>query len=412
MTELGPRNLLLIGVDITSLARSAKRAGYKVYAVDYFGDQDLRRFSDDFFSVIDQMEGGSCGRLNVDFDAETLLEGAKEISNRNRIDAILLSTGLDDSPGVLYELSMLAPIVGNSPKLIRLVRNREEFFRELKRLHVPAPQTALVEGFPEASSASKDIGFPLLVKPVEGFGGADITKVENPDELRRSLQNSSRESRRIIIQEYIPGLPASASVVSSKNKSVTLTANEQITGYTTYGQMEPFGYCGNIVPLSVSEGICSKCKELAEEVITHFELVGSNGVDFVISRDGVPHVIEVNPRFQGTLECVEKVLGLNLVETHVNACAKGVLPKAPNLISRYCTRLILFALHQSIAPDLSRYPEVRDIPFPGVIIEKGEPVCSIVAEGEDRDSSFNKAKSVADMINRSLRPIEIRRGPT
>ncbi len=405
MGKLGFRNLLLIGMDVNPLARSARNAGYGVYSVDYFGDQDLRWSSDDCSSVVDQKEGVSCGRLVADFDAETLLEGAKAISRRNHIDAILLSTGLDNSPRVLSELTKIAPIVGNPPESIQRVRDTESFFRELECLQVPVPQTAVVGDLSEASNTSKEIGYPLLVKPLGGFGGGGIRKVENPDELRRIFEDASGQAQQIVIQEFILGLPASASVVSSGNESVTLTVNEQIIGLNTYGQVEPFGYCGNIVPLSLSRDILLRCEEVAEKIVAHFGLVGSNGVDFVISGDGVPYIVEVNPRFQGTLECVEKVLGMNLVDAHVKAWAKGLLPKVPDLIPRFCTRLILFALHRSVVPDLSGYPDVRDIPFPGVIIEKGEPVCSIIAEGETRDLSYDRAKFVAEMITSSLNRI-------
>lgn len=399
------KNLLLIGMDVNPLARSAKNAGYRVHSVDYFGDQDLRWSSDDRFSVIDQNEGVSCGRLDAGFDVEALLEGAKLISGRNRIDGILLSTGLDDSPRVLSELNRIAPIIGNSPESIQKVRDKERFFRELERLGVPVPQTAVVSGSSEAWSVSKEIGYPLLVKPMQGFGGGGIRKVENRDGLERTFRSLYSQAQQSVIQEYVPGLPASASIVSSRGESVMLSLNEQIIGLSTVGQVEPFGYCGNIVPLSLPEEAFSTCRELAEKTTAHFGLVGSNGVDFVFSGDGVPYVVEVNPRFQGTLECVEKVLGMNLVEAHMKACITGSLPEVADLIATFCTRLILFASRQSVVPDLSVCPQVRDIPFPGVIIEEGEPVCSIVAEGESRDLSYAGASSVGEMIINSLRPI-------
>jgi len=405
MSGLEFKNLLLIGMDVNPLARSAKNAGYRVHSVDYFGDQDLRRSSDDHLSVIDQKEGVSCGRLDAGFDAETLLEGAKVISSRNLIDGILLSTGLDDSPRVLSELTKIAPIIGNSPESIQKVRDKERFFRELERLRVPVPQTAVASDLSEAWSASKEIGYPLLVKPMQGFGGGGIRKVENSDGLGRTLRSLYSQAQQIMIQEFVPGLPASASVVSSCGESVMLTLNEQIIGLSTVGQVEPFGYCGNIVPLFLSEETFFTCRELAEKIAAHFGLVGSNGVDFVFSGDGVPYVVEVNPRFQGTLECVEKVSGMNLVEAHVEAWLTGLVPEVPDLIPRFCTRLILFAIHRSVIPDLTVYPQVRDIPFPGVIIEEGEPVCSIIAEGQSRDLSYAKATSIAEMVINSLKPV-------
>ena len=39
-------SLLLVGMDLVGLALSAKKAGYSVYAADYFGDLDLRKACD------------------------------------------------------------------------------------------------------------------------------------------------------------------------------------------------------------------------------------------------------------------------------------------------------------------------------------------------------------------------------
>jgi len=405
MAEPEIKNLLLIGMDTTSLAKSAKKAGYKVCAVDYFGDQDLRAVSDCTFSMIQQKEGGSCGRLSANFDVKALLEGAKKMSRVNPIDAILLSTGLDDSPEVLRELSEIVPILGNSPEMIQKVRDREGFTDELKRLEVPVPETVVVQDLSEAAGASEKIGYPVVAKPVKGFGGAGIRKIEDSEGFGEIFKELFCPQQGVVIQEYIQGIAASVSVISSKNGSSVLTVNEQLIGLSEFGQKEPFGYCGNIVPLNASEDTLSMCRGLAERVVLHFGLVGSNGVDIAISDSGIPYVVEVNPRFQGTLECVENVLDLNMVEAHVKACRKGLLPKVPNTIPKFCTRLVLFAPHRSVVSDLSRYAEVRDIPLPGVLIEEGEPICSIIAEENDRDSSFKKARNAAQQIFSSLKPI-------
>ena len=405
MDEAEIRNLLLIGMDVTSLAKSARRAGYNVCAADYFGDQDLRAVSDCSFSVIQQKKGCSCGRLSAYFDVKALLEGARKMSSICPIDGILLATGLDDSPEVLCELPEIASILGNPPETIRNVRDRERFMNELKRLAVPAPDTVVVKDLSEASRVSKEIGFPILVKPAKGFGGAGIRKVENPEELEQIFTNLHNPQQETVIQQYILGTAASVSAISSKNGCSGLTVNEQLIGLDEFGQTEPFGYCGNIVPLLTSDKISSMCKELAERIVLNFGLVGSNGVDLVVSDDGVPYVIEVNPRFQGSLECVENVLGLNMVEAHVKACRRGLLPKVRNAISKFCTRLILFAPRRSVVPDLRRRAEVRDIPVPGVVIEKGEPICSIIAEEKDRDSSFRKAKGLTQKILGCLKPV-------
>jgi hypothetical protein len=180
--------------------------------------------------------------------------------------------------------------------------------------------------------------------------------------------------------------------------------NEQLLGLPYVFQREPFGYCGNIVPLRLTNTLLEKCKRITEMVGLRFGLKGSNGIDFVISKENIPYVMEVNPRFQGSLECVERVLRTNLVKMHVDACLNNVLPRIRNSPSLFCTRLILYAPKRVIAPDLTSFAEVRDIPLPGIIIEEGEPLCSIVTSGETYISSLNKAKKLAKEIYKMFYP--------
>jgi len=393
-----------MGIDVVSLAASARRAGYQVCAVDYFGDQDLKRLCHENRSIVKQRIGETCGQLDKDFSPEALLQLAKDLLRRVEIDAVLLSSGLDDSSDVLFKLDDLIPILGNHPNVVKRVRDKMKFFEELERLGIPHPKTAIAENFEEAKGEAKNIGYPVLVKPLRGFGGAGIRKAENSQELDQAFLDASRLDDKVLIQEYISGMAASASLISSANGTVTLTLNEQLLGMSESGQREPFGYCGNVVPIQINKAVADRCKGIVERVASHFNLVGSNGIDLVISREGIPYVIEVNPRFQGTLECVERTLNVNIVKAHVEACVQGKLPITEKTPLAFCVRLILFAPQRSVVPDLSIFKEVRDIPLPGVIIEEGEPVCSIVVDGANRNSSLRKARMIAESIRKLLQP--------
>lgn len=394
-------NLLVIGVDSVSLAASAKRARYQVFAVDHFGDQDLKRVCLESLSVIKQRPGKSCGHLSSDFSPEILLQLTKALLKRYEIDAVLLSSGLDDSSDILFELNELVPVLGNHPGIIEKIRDKTEFFRELDRLGVSHPETAVVEDLEEAREECKDIGYPVVVKPSSGFGGAGVRKAEDSRGLKQAFREASLVDKKVLIQKYISGTHASASLIASIKGVVTLTLNEQLIGMQELGQREPFGYCGNVVPLSAPETVVGACEGVIEKAAQHFGLVGSNGVDLVVSKEGVPYVIEVNPRFQGTLECVERVLGMNIVEAHVKACVEGVLPAISKKTSIFCARFILFAPQRLVVPKLNTFRGVSDIPLPGVILEEGEPLCSLIVEGPNKDYLLQKASKTAEEIRNS-----------
>jgi len=397
------QNLLVVGIDTVSIANSAKKAGYKVYAADYFGDMDLRRVCSGVRAIIKQKRGKSCGRMGSKFKPEAFLKMAKSLSERYGIDAILLSSGLDDDFNVLYGLNDLTPILGNHPRVIKTVREKPRFFKELKRLGIACPETAIVKDIDEAKDAAARIGFPVVVKPAKGFGGVGVRTARNFKELERTLFELSFANEEILVQKFISGLHASISLLTTTKDVKVLAINEQLLGLPFLFQQEAFGYCGNVVPLQVAGSIFKRCEYIAEKIALHFGLQGSNGIDLVISEESTPYVVEVNPRFQGSLECVERVLGINLVESHINACLHNSLPTVKEKTSTFCTRLILYSPKRVITPDLTASREVRDVPLPESIIEKGEPLCSIITEGENRDFSFQKARKLAESIYNVLR---------
>ncbi len=398
------QNLLAVGIDIVSIANSAKEAEYKIYAADYFGDIDLRLVCSEYKSIIEQKRGKSCGRMELKFKPEAFLRMTKSLLEKNEIDTILLSSGLDDYFDVLHELDDLVPILGNSPRVIEKVREKPGFFEKLKRLGIAYPETVIVKDVDEAKAAAVEIGYPIVVKPIRGFGGAGIRMAHDSEEMERAFFEASSTDKNVLVQKFIDGTHASVSFLVAEKDVKVLTINEQLIELRFLFQQEPFGYCGNIVPLYLTDSILKKCERITEKIALGFGLKGSNGIDLVISKEGKPHVVEVNPRFQGTLECVERALGINLVKLHINACLHGSLPTIKEKTSTFCTRLILYAPKRVVAPDLTIFREVRDIPLPSTVIEKDEPLCSIIAAENSRLPSLQKAKRTARRIYEMLRP--------
>lgn len=396
------QNLLVVGIDTVSIAKSAKEAGCNVYVADYFGDMDLRRVCSELKAIIKQKSGKSCGKMKSNFKPEAFSRMAMSLSRKYKIDAMLLSSGLDDDFNTLSKLNNVAPILGNSPKVIERIRKKPRFFEELKCMGIDHPETAIVEKVDKAKAAATKMGYPIVVKPVRGFGGASIRTAQSSKELEKAFFEVSSFSEEILIQEFINGSHASMSFLATTKDVKVLTINEQLLGLRFLFQRKPFGYCGNIVPLNVDRSTLEKCEHIAAKIASHFGLRGSNGVDLVISKEGTPYVVEVNPRFQGSLECVERALQINLVKSHINACLHGSLPNIKKKTSIFCTRLILYSPQRVTVPDLTFFQEVRNIPLPGSMIEKGEPLCSIITEGEDRYSSFQKARKLVQSIYNML----------
>jgi hypothetical protein len=101
------------------------------------------------------------------------------------------------------------------------------------------------------------------------------------------------------------------------------------------------------------------------------------------------HAIEVNPRFQGTVDTVEMATGCSVFSLHVDACREK-LPESLPVPAQVVARNILFAdRDMTVTADLSRFREfVSDIPWPETAFEEGQAIVSVSGWGRTRDDAL------------------------
>jgi predicted ATP-grasp superfamily ATP-dependent carboligase len=147
---------------------------------------------------------------------------------------------------------------------------------------------------------------------------------------------------------------------------------------------------GNILaPLSDSHlprshDLLSRATALAEAATVEFGLRGVNGIDFVAS-DGVPFLVELNPRYSASLELVERAFGLSIFQMHIQGCLNQ-LPSRCALPSRFRAigKAVVYARRGVRVGDTRAWlddPTVADIPRPGESIASGQPICTVFARG-------------------------------
>ncbi|MCS7143946.1 MAG: ATP-grasp domain-containing protein, partial [Archaeoglobaceae archaeon] len=129
-------------------------------------------------------------------------------------------------------------------------------------------------------------------------------------------------------------------------------------------------------PLKVEEEKRRELERIAIETAELFDLKGSIGIDFILADK--PYVLELNPRFQGSLDSVEWSLDVNLFSLHVKAFEEKKIEKMKP--KRFAIRAIYFADRDlSIKRDLLGNPFFADIPFG--FYRKDDPLVSILASG-------------------------------
>ncbi len=343
------KKILAIGYSVRHIVCSGTRAGYEMYAADAFGDEDTLRCAVRY----------------------TPLENIRHVIDD--VDGILLGSGLENADlGFITE----DKILGNSPERMRQVSNKAWLADRLDELDVAHPRTSLM-----ADINAQRLRYPVVVKPIYGGGGTNNILCMKDSDLTKF------KSYDFICQEYIKGTHASVSTLSTGKEAISVGVNEQLIGVASLHAPGSFSYCGNITPLvsQASERMC----EIAEFLTLEFGLKGTNGFDFVITGEGQPLLIEVNPRFQGSLDTIELSTGLNLVDAVVKAVRSSLLPERI-VTQRYAVRLILYADHDVVA-SINFVDGIVDIPTDGRVIRAGQPVASCTGTGATRADAIAAA---------------------
>ena len=148
--------------------------------------------------------------------------------------------------------------------------------------------------------------------------------------------------------------------------------------------------------------INAEMRDTSENLAKKFKLNGSNGVDYIINENGL-YVIEINPRIQGTFECVENSLGINMLDAHIKACNGEIIeiPKA----KYYSYKKIIYS------PTRVKYEKINlnniyDLPHIGSITEKSEPLLTIIDKDKDFEKLYKKVELSSEKVNNLAIPFQ------
>ena len=388
--------LLLIGIDTRSMLNSALKLDYTIFSTSYFSTSDTQVIENQKI-ILKEEDGQSCGVFEEKFDSKHILEISADYIDE--VDYIIPISGVSPSD---FSKKDRKKILGN-----RNVDDIEDKFRFYKKIkdEFLTPETFYVSDIDEAREINKT--YPetkFILKPVQGSGGYDINLLNNDS-------NIVFNDKKFMIQEYISGINVSSSLLADGDDAKTII-NSRLLTENDFEKNNSFIYVGNILPLT-DESILANIEDIAkinesmnatsENLACKFNLVGSNGVDYILNDDGL-YVIEINPRIQGTFECAEKSLGINMLDAHIKAC-QGEIIEVPEA-KYYSYKKIIYS------PTRMKYEKIDldniyDLPHIGSITEKSEPLLTIIDRDRDFEKLYKKVELASEKVNRIARKSQL-----
>tara|TARA_A100001234_G_scaffold78798_1_gene69740 strand:+ start:70 stop:2916 length:2847 start_codon:yes stop_codon:yes gene_type:complete len=210
-------------------------------------------------------------------------------------------------------------IMGTSYHALDIAEDRGRFSQLLAENNIPYPKFAVAETADRALEISKELNFPILVRPSYVLGGQGMKIVINEEELEHHIVNLLKDipGNRVLLDHYL-------------DKAIEAEADAICDGENVYiiGMMEHIEPCGihsgdsyAVLPtFDLSDNVRKQMIDITKKVAIALKTKGLINIQFAI-KDEVVYVIEANPRASRTVPFIAKAYN----EPYVNYAAKIML---------------------------------------------------------------------------------------
>lgn len=192
-------------------------------------------------------------------------------------------------------------ILGTEVETLNKVNNKWKLSEFLTTHAIPVPKT--VQNFEDIN----ELKYPILYKPVKGTaGGLGIKLIKNKTDLK-NIRNKSEE---FILQEYLKGYDIDCNVLCKDGDILAYTIQKGIMKSSN-----PFA-----PPTAVKFLLEEKLYNMMKDLFKSLNYTGVANVDLLFDEVEKEYkLIEINPRFWGSVEASNKV-GVNFPYLYCLTC--------------------------------------------------------------------------------------------
>lgn len=210
-------------------------------------------------------------------------------------------------------------ILGTNYEALDLAEDRGSFSKLLKENNIPYPNFGVIESAESAVELSKEIGFPLLVRPSYVLGGQGMKIVINEQELESHVVDILKDipGNKVLLDHFLDG------AIEAEADAICDGEDVYIIGIMQH--IEPAGiHSGDsyavLPPYNLGDLIIRQIEAHTTKIALALRTVGLINIQFAIKND-VVYIIEANPRASRTVPFICKAYQ----EPYVNYATKVML---------------------------------------------------------------------------------------
>lgn len=233
---------------------------------------------------------------------------------------IVVSVGGQVSNNIAYKLSTAqerlrmgeVKIIGTKGRDIDRAENRVKFSKILDFERIGQPQWSSLKSLDEAINFSKDVGFPVLVRPSYVLSGAAMRVAYSVDELEEyvTLATDVSPEYPVIITKYMEDArEVEVDGVSDGDQVLIGAVIEHVENAGVHSGDATM----SIPPITISEQIINNIKDYSRKIAQALQIIGPFNIQYLV-KEGQIYVIECNLRTSRSMPFVSKTHGINLME--------------------------------------------------------------------------------------------------
>lgn len=368
-------SVVVLGMNVLPFARSAVNAGHDVTVVGLLTYRDLLSKSR-YLSLAHDF--GGIFPLNIDSLHKRI--GQAALAQSGNLAAY--SGGFENQFDVIADLEQKFELLGNHPETLKRVRDPFLLQEIVNKAGLRMPEIL-------SPGTAPDPNLQWLRKAVKSGAGARI----------KPWKKIVPDDPDYIVQQKIDGPPQSVSFVANSKEARIFAFSEQIIGDEAFGS-SGYHYVGNLLLPQPDRGLIEKLSKLANDLTLAFNLVGLNGIDFIL-HEGEPYILEVNPRFSASMEIYEDALGRSIFDWHIAGSRGEPLPEIPTLSSTdVYGKASVGSRRHGILGDTADWLEqgYRNVLSESTLIIPHFPLAIVTAVGHNRDECYEQLVARADAL--------------
>jgi D-alanine-D-alanine ligase len=147
----------------------------------------------------------------------------------------------------------------------------------------------------QADEILATVGLPCFVKSNVGGSSFGVTKVKEASQLNDAIAIAFNEGAEVIIESFLQGTEITCGMYKTHNKTVVFPITEVVSENDFFDYDAKYnGQVKEITPARISDELTT---EVQRQTAKYYDILGCKGIvriDYIISPDGVPHVLEAN----------------------------------------------------------------------------------------------------------------------